>query len=501
MSELCYHSHMQKKIRYAPFLTLDYIVKERENKVFDRKVAQIRPTDLAELISAFANADGGSIVIGISDTKRILEGIKHLSPEKLNLLIAAPKDCCKPTPRYEVEFMDITNAKGEFDQLLILHIEAESERIISTQNDSVFLRIADKTKELKGEDLRMLEYTKGLRKYEDECTTDATIEDLDPELLTRYKRCLEATHLSDEEVLAARGFIRKDKLTNAAVLLFSRHILRFFPHCRLRVIRYDGTKMESGLKTNIIKDVNFDLPIPILIQKSQDFISSILREFTRLNPATSLFETTPEYPEFAWKELIVNAVTHREYAMEGAYIQVNMIDDRFEVISPGALPPTVTVENMHFTRFSRNPRIARALTDLGWVRELNEGIKRIFHDMEEFMLQKPIFKEPDNRYVKAVLNNNIAIRIQRTQVAAIQATTKEIWNQLDELEKDILIILTAHSGASTKDLVKLTKRSAPTIHKRINHLLELNIIDAKGSSLKDPQRAFFLKSIISDATR
>lgn len=491
---------MHKKIKYAPFLTLDYIVQEHENKVFDRKLAQVRPTDLAELVSAFANADGGSIVIGISDTKRTLEGIKHLSREKLNLLISVPKDCCKPTPQYEVEFMDITNSKGEPDQLLILHIEAESERIISTQNDSVFLRIADKTRELKGDDLRILEYTKGLRKYEDECSTDATIEDLDSELLSRYKRCLGASHLSDEEVLTARGFIRKNKLTNAAVLLFARHILQFFPHCRLRVTRYDSTKMESGLKTNIIKDVNFDLPIPILIQNAQGFIASILRDFTRLNPATSLFETTPEYPEFAWKELIVNAVTHREYAMEGAYIQVNMFDDRFEVISPGALPSTVTIENMHYTRFSRNPRIARALTDLGWVRELNEGIKRIIHDMEESMLQKPVFKEPDNRYVKAELNNSIAIRTLRTRVATIQATTEEIWDKLDQLEKDILVILTSHSGASTKDLVKLTKRSAPTIHKRINHLLELNIIDAKGSSLRDPQRAFFIKSIASNSS-
>ena len=491
---------MHKKIKYAPFLTLDYIVQEHENKVFDRKLAQVRPTDLAELVSAFANADGGSIVIGISDTKRTLEGIKHLSREKLNLLISVPKDCCKPTPQYEVEFMDITNSKGEPDQLLILHIEAESERIISTQNDSVFLRIADKTRELKGDDLRILEYTKGLRKYEDECSTDATIEDLDSELLSRYKRCLGASHLSDEEVLTARGFIRKNKLTNAAVLLFARHILQFFPHCRLRVTRYDSTKMESGLKTNIIKDVNFDLPIPILIQNAQGFIASILRDFTRLNPATSLFETTPEYPEFAWKELIVNAVTHREYAMEGAYIQVNMFDDRFEVISPGALPSTVTIENMHYTRFSRNPRIARALTDLGWVRELNEGIKRIIHDMEESMLQKPVFKEPDNRYVKAELNNSIAIRTLRTRVATIQATTEEIWDKLDQLEKNILVILTSHSGASTKDLVKLTKRSAPTIHKRINHLLKLNIIDAKGSSLRDPQRAFFIKSIVSNSS-
>lgn len=488
---------MKKKIRYAPFLTLDYIINEPENKVFDRKLAQVRPTELAELISAFANADGGSIVIGVSDTKKMLEGINHLSPEKLNLLISAPKDCCKPTPRHEVEYMDIINDKGEADQLLILHIEAETERIIATQNDSVFLRIADKKRELKGEDLRMLEYSKGLRKYEDECTTDATIEDLDPALLNLYKTKLNASELSDREVLEARGFIKKGKLTNAAVMIFAKNVLQFFPHCRLRVTRYDSSKIESGLKTNIIKDVNFDLPIPRLIQKAHDFISSILRDFTRLNPATSLFETTPEYPEFAWKELIVNAVTHREYAMEGTYIQVNMFDDRFEVISPGTLPPTVTVENMHFTRFSRNPRIARALTDLGWVRELNEGIKRIFRDMEESMLKKPIFKEPDNRYVKAVLHNNIAIRTLRTKITAKHAATQEIWQTLDSLEKEILVFLTSYAGASTRKLVELTNRTAPTIHKRIRHLLELNLIDVKASSLKDPQRVYFVKSLLT----
>lgn len=495
---ICYHSRMMKNISFAPFLTLDYIVNEHENKVFDRKSAQVRPADVGELISAFANADGGSIVIGISDTKRVLEGIKHISREKLNLLISAPKDCCKPTPRHEVEYIDITNSKGEADQLLILHIEAEPERIISTQNDSVFVRMADKTREVKGDDLRMLEYKKGLRRYEDECSTDATLEDLDTALLTQYKDKLNATDLSDREVLAARGFIKKGKLTNAAVLLFSRHVLQFFPHCRLRVTRYDGTKMECGLKTNIIKDVNFDLPIPRLIQKSQEFISSILREFTRLNPSTNLFETTPEYPEFAWKELIVNAITHREYSQEGVYIQVNIFEDRLEVISPGALPSSVTVENMLFTRSSRNPRIARALTDLGWVRELNEGIKRIFHDMEDAMLQKPVFKEPDNRNVKAVLHNSIAIRTLRSQVSAIQVVSKETWDNLDQMEREILVILTTHTEASTKVLTEYTKRSAPTIHKRLKHLLELDIITVTGTSLRDPHRTYSLKTLQKD---
>lgn len=83
-----------------PILTLKYMLEEEENKYFDRKSAQIRPSELAELISAFANAEGGTIVIGVSDKKRILEGINKVGTVKINDFITAPKDCCKPMPAH-----------------------------------------------------------------------------------------------------------------------------------------------------------------------------------------------------------------------------------------------------------------------------------------------------------------------------------------------------------------------------------------------------------------
>lgn len=76
------------------------MLEEEENKYFDRKSAQIRPSELAELISAFANAEGGTIVIGVSDKKRILEGINKVGTVKINDFITAPKDCCKPMPAH-----------------------------------------------------------------------------------------------------------------------------------------------------------------------------------------------------------------------------------------------------------------------------------------------------------------------------------------------------------------------------------------------------------------
>ena len=99
-----------------PLLTLEYIQTEHENRYFDRKSAKIRVADLAPLISAFANADGGTIVIGISDKKRTLEGIDSVGEDRINEFINAPKDCCKPMPDYKEEILQIINTEGKADR-------------------------------------------------------------------------------------------------------------------------------------------------------------------------------------------------------------------------------------------------------------------------------------------------------------------------------------------------------------------------------------------------
>ena len=121
------------------------------------KVAEIAP-----LMSAFANAEGGTIVIGISDKTRTVEGINAFGTDKINGFVAAPKDFCKPMPLCKEEFVDVVNASGKPDILLLLHIDASPDQVIRTANDSVYLRIADRTKELKGDDLRNLEYGKSV---------------------------------------------------------------------------------------------------------------------------------------------------------------------------------------------------------------------------------------------------------------------------------------------------------------------------------------------------
>lgn len=482
------------KSKENPLLTLKYMLDEEENKYFDRKSAQIKPSEIADLISAFANAEGGTIVIGISDKKRKLEGISKVGAVKINDLVAAPKDCCKPMPAYTEEFIDIINVDGEADQLLLLHIHAAVDQIIRTNNDSTFLRIGDRTKEMKGDDLKNLEYSKATRHFEDELNLEAEIEDLDESLLNAYKKKLGAEELDTKQVLKARGFIKKkdgeEYLTNAAVLLFAENIYQFYPNCRIRFVRYDGTAEQVGANINITKDVNIEYPLLKIIEKAKEFVSGQLREFTALNQTTGQFQNVPEYPEFAWLEGIVNAVTHREYGMTGSHIKISMFDDRLEILSPGKLPSIVTVDNIRETRFSRNPRIARVLTEFGWVRELNEGVKRIYSDMEEFFLDEPIYSEPEQS-VKLVLKNNIVMRKMRQSDRAVESIGTDMWHGLDDLEKEILSYMGSKTTVTRAELCDITGKSNGTVTNRLNNLMKKELVKRNGNKY-DPTHTYSL---------
>ena len=484
------------KSKINPIMTLKYIVEAPEGKYFDRKSAKIKPAVLAELISGFANAEGGTIVVGISDSDRKISGINYIGEEGINNLVTAPKNCCRPMPKYDTEFFPVKNVKGQPDRLLLLHIYPSREQIIRTNSDATYLRIGDRSKEIKGEDLRNLEYSKSTRQYEDECNFDAEINDLDQNLLAEYKKAIGAEDMSTEKILRARGFMKRKQgrlvLTNAAVLLFAENIAEFYPNCRVRFLRYAGNSEGVGMDINIVKDINVEMSILQLIPKIKEVVSAQLREFMSLEAETGKFKVVPEYPEFAWQEGIVNAITHREYAIYGDYIRVKMFDDRLEIQSPGCLPNIVTVSNIKETRYSRNPRIARVLTEFGWVRELNEGVPRIFADMNAFRLAAPEYSEPDRQMVKLVLYNDINIRTLRYQENAQNVIGGTDWEKLDDLSKAILIFIVEHKEVKTSQLVEAMDKSAVTIQNRLKRLIAANIVERVGKKF-DPKQYYKIK--------
>jgi ATP-dependent DNA helicase RecG len=176
----------------------------------------------------------------------------------------------------------------------------------------------------------------------------------------------------------------------AALLLFGKDPGRWHPRCGIDFVKYEGTERQHGSSLNVIKRIHFEGPLCSLIDESVGRIKEHVRERTILHDL--FFHERMEYPAFAWQEAVVNAVAHRDYSLTGAPVEVWMFDDRIEVRSPGVPPPPVTLEELRTQKrlhFSRNPLLVRVLADLGYLREMGEGIPRMFQEMEHHGLRPP----------------------------------------------------------------------------------------------------------------
>ena len=219
----------------------------------------------------------------------------------------------------------------------------------------------------------------------------------------------------------------------------------------------------------------------------------MLREFQFLGP-DGKFQTVPEYPEFAWFEGLVNAVTHRDYSFRGDYIRISMFDDRMEIISPGALPNIVTLDNMRTTRYSRNPRIARTLVEFGWVRELNEGVQRIYTEMQNSLLGDPVYSEPGKTKVQLTLENNIVARTVGRSEALEDKMSSEAIASLSEYELAAIRLAFANGKVTARELAAHIGRDRRTANRVLSKLIEDGgLLEWHGSSPTDPRQFYKIR--------
>lgn len=462
-----------------------------EDQYFDRKSARLKVRDIARHIIALANASGGRLAVGIEDDGTIT-GFRQQGAQSIDEIERCHIFECEPAPSVVASRLSVTNSRGEADTVLLLDVAASPDVVIRRKGDgAVFLRVSDKSRELDHEQTLRLEYDKNQRTFEDEIVQWSSIDDVDREVLNEYKLKL-GTSADDVQVLRSRRFLIDGHLTNAGVLLFAKDPTQFLPQARFRVLRFQGEKMETGTRINIVKDQSFDLPIPKIIRGASTLISSLLREFQYLDD-DGQFVTIPEYPHFAWFEGVVNAVIHRDYAFAGDYIRVSMYDDRLEIVSPGRLPNIVTLDNMRTTRYARNPRIARALVEFGWARELNEGVQRIYTDMQEMFLKEPIYSEPDGSKVQLVLENSITSRMLRTEDSLEEHISGEALDSLSGYELSAVQLACLRKKVTVKELASYTGRASKTIRPVLKSLVEKGIFDWHGSGPRDPSQYYTLR--------
>lgn len=468
--------------------TIEYFQNTKENQFFDRKSARIKPNDIIRHLVAFANAGGGTLVIGIENDGRITGFNKNDAHPIEDFKNIASKRLVGTPVVVNAKEIAVINEQGEDDTVLVLEIPACHGKVIESFDHEVYLRQADESVKLSYEQRTQLLYDKGQRYFEDEIVDRSSIDDVDEDIMNLYRGHMGISDKPADEILEARGMIFEGKLTTAGILLFGKNPTKYLPQARLRFVRYDGMFAGTGERLNIIKEKTFDGAIPKIIIEARDFINTQMREFQYLNNE-GVFDKMPEYPEFAWFEGIVNALTHRNYSVNGEHIKFIMFDDRIEIYSPGLLPNIVTVETIRYSRYSRNPKIARILSEFGWVKEMNEGVKRIYTEMQSLYLQDPIYSEPAHQ-VLLRLENNILNRQIRIIDALKKKLTPELFNELNDDEKEIMKYLQMNAAITSKQAVAITGRSSMTIRKTLKNLERKSLLTWHGTSANDPTQYY-----------
>jgi len=332
---------------------------------------------LAETLAAFANADGGTILVGLSTAGTLLEEVES---EHLEALLLRAQAMCRPPVRTDWQPLDTGHGTA------IAISVPRSPDLHSLLDGRVLLRSGARNRPLSGEEIRHLASAKGAGDYEQGTVPGATLADLDEGIIAEYaaKRRLRGPRgeklSSTELVLDSGAMDAEGNPTVAGLLLFGRNPQRLLPQSGAVLVHFAGTEPTRG---NGLPGYLRREEISGSLSQVIETLWNVIREEMRHESVISGLEREEhaEYPPAAVREAIVNAVAHRDYRLSGRRIEVRMFEDRMEIISPGGLPGHITLDNIVEEHFSRNPRIVKGLFYWGFIEELGLGIDRMIDEM------------------------------------------------------------------------------------------------------------------------
>ncbi|BCX03708.1 MAG: transcriptional regulator [Candidatus Roseilinea sp.] len=344
---------------------------------------QLDPQALAETLVAFANSDGGTIVLGYDERGRPSGAT---TPEDIEAVLREAASLTSPPVRATLE-----NAGGDGNPQLIVRVP-RSVDLHSLKDGRVFVRVAGENRALTGDEIRNLTQSKSAGDYEAETVPGATLADFDDEIVVEYiakrelrtRRKIElaerdaqhaASLLKDIGALDARG-----QPTVAGILLFGKNPQAFLPQSGVVFVKFPGVEPRGeGGRVGYGRREEINGPLARVIERTWQVILEEMRVGAIVKGLER--EEVLEYPEFAVREALVNAVCHRDYRLRGRRIEVRKYADRLEIISPGGLAGYITLDNIIEEHFSRNPRLVQGLFQWGYIEELGLGIDRMIEDM------------------------------------------------------------------------------------------------------------------------
>jgi ATP-dependent DNA helicase RecG len=442
-----------------------------EDQWYDRKSVAGAPHALARHLIALANADGGTIVIGLSEGR--VQGTDGLADHRNELMQAHVQYCQPPVPARH-QLVPCINTEGGTDHLLVIDVRPGN-TVYSNTRDEVFLRIGDESRRLSYAQRQELLFDRGQGSYESRLVDRATLDEIDHNLLDAYASALGAPDAL--RLLNARGLAEDSRPTVAGLLLFGQHPQRHLPEAFIRVVRYRGRQRGTGARQELVSDERVDGPVPYQLERARAIIRAE-QPMRRALSERGVFADMPLVPEDAWLEGLVNATVHRSYSLAGDHIRVEIFSDRMQIESPGRFPGLFNASDpLKAPRYARNPRIARVCADQNFGQELGEGIRRMFDEMRLAGLADPLYEQTQGSVRLTLLAEPVDRRLE----ARLPRDTRAIIGALRDAGE-----------LSTGEVAEAIGVSRITASSRLKKLREAGLVIWTGKSPQDPRASWSL---------
>lgn len=343
-----------------------------ENQYVEFKLEAISAADFAEEIVAFANAEGGEIWLGVDDQGQPVGLSRSYEADVMNLCRSA---CIPPVhPTYETH-----EVGGHLVARVV--IPKGPDRPYYTSRQRYYIRVGSTKRVASREERLRLFQASGLFHYDTVEVAAAThsqlnLSDLD-DYFTRYELAFaRETDTERERLLRASDVLGpQGHPTVGGLLMFGVSPERVLPQAGIQFAHFPGAELAGDLADKKF----FGGSLPRQVDNTLAALKANLPVSSTLTGARRV--DGPAYPDRVFRELLVNAVVHRNYSLTGAQIRVLLFRDRCEFSSPGRLPNTVQIEKLAVgTSFARNPLLVRFMENLGYVDRLGRGLPMVVRE-------------------------------------------------------------------------------------------------------------------------
>ncbi len=246
---------------------------------------------------------------------------------------------------------------------------------------------------------------------------DIFTNDLDKYFITLNEKKPKLSMLSKEKVCELQGLLQDNLPTLAGTMLFSYYPQAYFPQLCVTAVVVPGVEMSQtgNVGERFIDNKRIDGTIPQMIDESIKFVRNNMYTKTIVNNNTGKREDRTEYPLIAIREIIINALVHRDYSIHTDFspITIKKFDNRIEIENPGGLYGRMTLDQLgKISADTRNPYIANALEIMGETENRYSGIPTVINAMAENNLPAPKFENDRGVFRVTLYNQNSVINIE-----------------------------------------------------------------------------------------